>query len=163
MGSWLKDYIRDSDIWWRMSSAVSHYIFIIRFREFWIYHKGFLFLFFKGNLHSHNKYCLKCSKYAIKEIYRLKKYSIQPNKFFSESKVGLRSKFKSPAIRHLDQSRREVWACDVAWLLCSSSICKTFETKVVIIHFHSSKWHDVIRDLRTQSSESRRFVLTEGA
>ena len=56
----------------------------------------------KGNLHSHNKYCLKCSKYAKKEIFRLKKYSILPNKFFSESKEGLRSKFKSPAIGHLD-------------------------------------------------------------
>ena len=50
---------------------------------------------FKGNLHSHIKYCSKCSKYAKKEIFRLEKYSIQPNKFFSESKVGLDGKLKS--------------------------------------------------------------------
>ena len=58
--------------------------------------------FFKGNLHSQNKYCLKCSKYAKKEIFRSKKYCMQPNKLFSQHKVGLPSQFKTPAISHLD-------------------------------------------------------------
>ena len=46
-----------SDIGWRMSSTVFHYIF--RFHEFWIYHKGFLFSFLNSQTASRrNLSCL---------------------------------------------------------------------------------------------------------